>query len=246
LVYGRLRGRARAGHGRTALDGPGGADDDAGMVHVLSFTEAGVDHADNEDAFLVRTHPAAGDSWLCFLAAGQGGQAGGGPAARLACEVALDQAVRRPPSRLADILEWDVILRQADHAVSADPQAGFTTLVGLSIVAGVIVGASSGDSAVLAVHGDGEAERLTARQHKNPPVGSGGALFAPFTSGLRRPWRVLVLSDGVWKYVGWDRLVEAAREHGGQALLDALQSRARLRVSGRFTDDFTAVLLEES
>jgi hypothetical protein len=53
-----------------------------------------------------------------------------------------------------------------------------------------------------------------------------------------------VLSDGVWKYVGWDRLIALARQHDGTVLIDALQPPARLRGSRRFPDDFTIVLLE--
>ena len=52
------------------------------------------------------------------------------------------------------------------------------------------------------------------------------------------------MSDGVWKYAGWPAITQAASILRGEALLGALQARARLPGSGRFSDDFTLVLLE--
>src|SRR5262249_9479319 len=106
-------------------------------------------------------------------------------------------------------------------------------------------GAASGDSMVLAVTA-GRAADLTRGQTKNPPVGSGDAFFVPFESLLVSPWLVLVMSDGVWKYVGRDRLRQLASQHRGQQLIDALQPAARLPGSGKFQDDFTVVVLQDS
>lgn len=85
---------------------------------------------------------------------------------------------------------------------------------------------------------------MTDRQAKNPPVGSGAAWFVPFVAKLAAPWLVMAMSDGVWKYVGWDRLIAAVAAHHGEPLIEALQVSARLR-SGRFPDDFTVVVFEE-
>jgi serine/threonine protein phosphatase PrpC len=46
------------------------------MVSVITFSEAG-GHPVNEDAFAVERHPADSECWLCFVADGQGGRAGG-------------------------------------------------------------------------------------------------------------------------------------------------------------------------
>jgi hypothetical protein len=54
------------------------------------------------------------------------------------------------------------------------------------------------------------------------------------------------MSDGVWKYVGWERLMQAAAASRGDALLEALKGLARLPGSGRFPDDFTLVLFEDA
>src|SRR5262245_36356149 len=142
----------------------------AHMIRVLTFTEVG-GHRVNEDAVEVRPHPADAGCWLCCLADGQGGQPGGGPAARLACRTALDLALAHDPERLTDPDAWPSLLRQADQAVEADRDAGFTTLIGLAITRGQLTGASCGDSAVLAVSA-GKAVEVTSRQWKDPPVGS--------------------------------------------------------------------------
>jgi serine/threonine protein phosphatase PrpC len=212
------------------------------MVSVQSCSEVG-GHRLNEDAFRVQTHPLAPDCWLCLVADGQGGQAGGGPAAWRACEAALSAALRCRPERLLNPSTWSDILRQADAAVAADPVAGFTTLVGLCVYRSCVVGGSSGDSAALLVSG-GQAKELTAAQHKNPPVGCGAAVAVPFAARIVEPWRVLVMSDGVWKYVGWDRVVEIASRACGPVGITELQGLARLPGSGRFQDDFTVVVLE--
>ena len=52
------------------------------------------------------------------------------------------------------------------------------------------------------------------------------------------------MSDGVWKYVPRDLLVQIALEKNGQGLIEALSNKARLRGSGAFQDDFTIVLIE--
>ena len=65
-----------------------------------------------------------------------------------------------------------------------------------------------------------------------------------FGANLGPPWTVLAMSDGVWKYVGWERVIETVRRERGAALLADLQRAARLPGSGRFQDDFTVVLLE--
>ncbi len=144
------------------------------MVRFESYSEAG-GHPINEDAFLVAPHPADPDCWLCCLADGQGGHAGGQRAAQLACRVVLDAALRLAPRRLTEPFAWMSSLKEADAKVAADPEAGFTTLIGLGIVGGALWGASSGDSKALAT-GSGGVRELTARTVDNGEgVGAGAA-----------------------------------------------------------------------
>lgn len=212
------------------------------IVEVTTFTEAG-GHPLNEDAFLVQEHTAAQGCWLCFLADGQGGRAGGGTAARLACRVGLDIAAVARPERLLDKRYWASLLSVADFNVADDTIAGFTTLVGFAVGNGRLVGASSGDSAVLLVTG-GEARELNAGQRKNPPVGSGGAKFVSFEARLTVPWKVLAVSDGVWKYAGWHKVIGAAKTMSREALVNALEHAARLPGSEKLPDDFTVVVFD--
>ena len=138
---------------------------------------------------------------------------------------------------------WPGILRQADNAVAKDSVAGFTTLVCLCVYQGRVVGVSSGDSAALLIS-SAQPNELTAGQKKNPPVGSGAAVAVPFEAQVEEPWRVLLMSDGVWKYVGWERVIEVAGRAAGSSVIPELQQLACLPGSGRFQDDFTVVMLE--
>jgi hypothetical protein len=212
------------------------------MPNVFSFTEAG-GHVTNEDAFLVEPHPADPECLLCALADGQGGRAGGRRAAELACRSAIDAARGRTVADLRKPVVWSDLLGAADRAVEADPEAGFTTLVGFCVSGIELAGASSGDSALLLIRGSLAVE-LTEDQIKNPPVGSGAATFVPLGAALRTPWRVLAMSDGVWKYAGWENITEAAKRRSGNDLIEVLAAEVRLPGSGRFPDDFTVVVIE--
>jgi serine/threonine protein phosphatase PrpC len=208
------------------------------MLQIHSFSEVG-GHPENEDAFVVQQHPLDKEAWLCFLADGLGGHAGGGQAARLACHNA---ASGYSPEQLCELATWTSIFRSADKSVAGDAMAGFTTLVGLCVSRQLVVGASAGDSAVLLISGD-HAKELTSGQKKNPPLGSGGAEATPFLSTFKSPWQILVMSDGVWKYLGWEQIAVLANRFHGTALIEELQKPARLPGSGKFQDDFTMVVI---
>lgn len=213
-------------------------------MRIFSFSEAG-GHLVNEDAFRVEPHPDDASLLLIAMADGQGGRSGGARAAKVAVEAAMDAARHTSPSRLREHpAAWREILHHADEAVMADPDAGFASLVGFAASDGAILtGASCGDSAVL-VAADGATQVVTDHQYKNPPCGSGDANFVPF-HGANAPRRsILAMTDGVWKYAGWDAIEDAACEMHGQPLIDALASRARLPGSGAFQDDFTLLVLE--
>lgn len=199
------------------------------MIRTHSFTCAG-GHPVNEDAFVLWPHAGG---WGVALADGQGGRAGGLRAAQVACDAVATSTG-----------SWAERLTAADAAVAADREAGFTTLVALHLTGNHLFGASCGDSAAVAVCAGAAPKVLTSRQFKNPPVGSGEAEFIPFELELAPPWRVLVMSDGVWKYASWDRVWDFAARLAGEELVGALKDAARLRASGEYPDDFTVVLLE--
>lgn len=215
------------------------------MIHVTSFTEAN-GHAVNEDAFSVEQHPLDAECWVCCLADGQGGRAGGAVAARLAVDTAVQAALKLSPQDLFYGRSWMRLLTLADVAVMNDADAGGTTLIGFCLREKMLVGASCGDSAVMvAVAGESSLRDVTAGQHKNHPVGSGDARFVSFTMPLQPPRTVLAMSDGVWKYSGTSHIVECLAAERGQSLIDAIQRPARLPGSGRFQGDFTLVVFED-
>jgi hypothetical protein len=214
------------------------------MIRVFSHTEVG-GHAQNEDAIDVRPHPSDPHCLLCALADGQGGRAGGTRAAQLACRTCIEAASAQKLATLALRLDaWETILRQADAAVASDPEAGLTTLIAFCIQKDAICGASNGDSAVYALSASGPGVILTARQHKDPPIGYGAARPVGFAARLVRPWTVLALSDGVWKYAGWNKVSHAASHLIGNDLLASLRNQAGLPGSGRLQDDFTLLVLQ--
>lgn len=204
------------------------------MIHTFSYSAAGGQPI-NEDAFLLK-QLSGEQGWLVALADGQSGRAGGARAAQTACRVVVE--------RYANAARMTDAVIAADAAVAADPDAGFTTLVALVAKSDRVYGSSCGDSAAVAVCGDDAPRVLTSRQLKNPPVGSGEAAFIPFEMELTEPWRIVVMSDGVWKFASWDRVWDSAARLSGDELIDDLQAAARLRATGEFQDDFTIVVLE--
>jgi hypothetical protein len=212
------------------------------MIHAVTHSEAG-GHAHNEDAFVLRPHPADPQSYLCAVADGQGGQSGGGAAARRACDTFLAVASQAPLAELMSLRHWDDILAHVDRVVADDPHAGFTTLVTFCVARGHLAGASCGDSALALAESGQEPLVLTARQCKDPPVGSGGAVFVPFAIKLHPPWTVLAMTDGVWKYTGWDTVYQAAAAPAPEGILRSLRRAAGLPGSGALQDDFTLVIL---
>jgi serine/threonine protein phosphatase PrpC len=213
------------------------------MCFIFTHSEAG-GHPKNEDAFDLRRHPEEGVCWVGTLADGQGGQSGAAEAARLACRIVIESAMAQPTASLWKPRTWVEALRRADEGILADAGAGYTTLIGFAAVGGRVVGASCGDSALWVAGADDHIIDLTARQSKNPPIGSGGAEPTPFVAELSGSWVVLAMSDGVWKYAGRDGVRAALRESRGQELLEALLARERLPRTGRLQDDFTAVVLQ--
>lgn len=213
------------------------------MICVDTFSEGGM-NASNQDAFEVNQHPRDAECWLFALADGQGGRSGGGQAAAIACRTVINSAKEMDPTGIVKIAAWSTLLKKADAAVSNEPTAGFTTLIGFTITNGNIIGASNGDSAVVVRH-KGITQELTASQQKNPPIGTGVAAIMPLAMKLDRGWLVLAMTDGVWKFVGWNRIIRHLRNENGKSLIKSLQAGARLPGNGRFPDDFTALAVEE-
>ena len=207
------------------------------------YSEAGNGHS-NEDLVAVRPHPGDAGVFLCSLADGQGGQVGGAAAARVAVDESLRAASSLPTNELRQEALWYAVVGAADEAVCEDDAAGFCSLVSLGISEREIWGASCGDSGALLLSG-GRDSLLTEDQYKNPPVGSSAARPVAFSARLEPGWTLLVVSDGVWKYVGWESISRIAAQKQGQELIAALRQAALNANGGRLQDDFSVALLYE-
>jgi PPM family protein phosphatase len=222
----------------------GSVGDTKPLSMLKTFSDSEAEHlGPNEDALYVRHVGLKDDAVLCCLADGQGGQSGGADAAQLAVRELAALAANVPLAQLQREQTWLGFLGLADRKVEAAPEAGFTTLVGVLVTVDSVVGASCGDSAAILVPAAGDARILTERQMKNPPIGSGAANPVSFSARLVAPWKLLVMSDGVWKFCGLGSVMESARNLGGEQLFQTLRSQAAGR-SGALPDDFSLISVE--
>ena len=212
------------------------------LMKVYSHSEPG-GHLTNEDAVAVVRYAEEPPILLCVLSDGQGGQAGGARASQLAVDSCLEQAQSYRPNKLLNPFTWQAIGEAVDRGVSLDPAAGYATFVGLAVLPPFAAGVSCGDSAVALLLSD-KFVQLTERQHKNPPVGSGAARLTPMSAKLEGSWKLLVMSDGVWKFAGWEAVAERCRTEVGEALISSLRELAVSNTSGRLLDDFSVILIE--
>jgi serine/threonine protein phosphatase PrpC len=211
-------------------------------IYHWVHTEAGRDHI-NEDAVLVRPHPEDGRAVLCCLADGQGGQVGGAIAAQVAVTESIRVASSFPLKALLDETSWYGIVSAADEAVCEDDAAGYTTLISLCLSKTQVCGASCGDSGALLLNG-GREWVLTESQRKNPPVGSSAASPVAFSARLQPGWKLLLMSDGVWRYIGWEIVIQLAAMQDGETLITSLREAALNANGGKLDDDFSVALLQ--
>ena len=180
---------------------------------------------------------------ICALSDGQGGQAGGAVAAQTAVDSCLEKAQSYAIKQLVNPYTWQAIGETVDRNVSLKPEAGYATFIGLVLIPSFVIGISNGDSAVALFLND-KFVLLTEHQHKNPPIGSGVARLAPFAARLDQPWKLLLMSDGVWKYVGWETIIGRCGADSGHGLMSSLRNIAAQNTGGTLLDDFSVILIE--
>ena len=166
---------------------------------------------------------------LLVLADGAGGTSGGAAAA----EAVLAGALTFFPNSSSDCVRF---LQDLDQKLTT---VGQSTAVALVLTDSEVLGASVGDSSAWLV-GPLDVTDLTQHQKPKPLLGSGNAIPIGF-GPLPFVGRVLIGSDGLFKYVSHDRIATLAR---GVPFADAaagLVAAARLR-SGALQDDIAVVV----
>ncbi len=209
------------------------------MLH-FSDTEAGYNH-ENEDCIVVQAHPNEPNALICVLADGQGGQIGGAAAAQTAVQKTLELAAARSVKQLLNRKTWFEIVRFVDDEVAGNENAGFTTLVAVCVFNNRVCGASCGDSTALVVERSNYAV-LTEKQRKNPPIGSKAAIPVGFEDKLKNS-QLILMSDGVWRFVSYEKIAEMSRSYQGQKLIAALKALQMEQNNGKLHDDFSIILL---
>lgn len=212
-------------------------------MQYFTHTKAGDNH-ENQDYIAVWPHPIESNALICVLADGQGGQSGGQAASQTAVQQTLTFAVQYPVKQLLKKKTWFEILRRADTAVAENTGAGFTTLVALCVFNNHVCGVSCGDSMALLANRKKHIA-LTEKQHKNPPMGSNAACPTGFAANLKNS-TLLLMTDGVWRFIGNDKIAEMSRFHQGQELILRLETLQREQNGGKLPDDFSIIVLQSS
>jgi serine/threonine protein phosphatase PrpC len=197
----------------------------------------------NEDYLIARRHPQSSDGYICLLADGQGGQSNGALAAKAACETAWRLASESSFDSLLNISGWQEILAQADLA--ALTTGGFTTLIAIALNHDLASGASSGDCKAYFTqpNQNHDLTEWTRHQRRNPPVGSGEADFVPFLAHSIANGRLLIVSDGVWKYCGYEALRSATQTPDPASAITLLRTAVLQNSGSNLPDDFTVIAI---
>src|SRR5688572_20464710 len=196
--------------------------------------DSGVACAGREDRAAVFSYP---EGRVVVVADGAGGTGSGARAAE-----AVLEAVRRAGWK-AEREDWVQVLEQVD----ARGGPGQSTALVVALGGHGLCGACVGDSeAWWFPAGSGtECVELTRGQQRKPLLGSGGARVVGFAIAAPAAGRLVVGADGLWKYVPWERIVEATVQGGGSAAerAERLLESARMP-SGGLQDDVGVVVCD--
>lgn len=186
------------------------------------------------------------NNWIIVVADGAGGTGGGAEAAQAVCDGIITE-FRTHITELDNIL-WGASLKALDQKMLRTCNGGLTTAVVVAINNGRVSGASVGDSMAWLLS-DTDMIDLTKYQLRQPLLGSGEASpigFRPIFMNGRIPYgRLLVGTDGLFKYAQPDRIVTLARNDNLEKATISLIDAVRLR-SGALPDDVAIVLCEET
>lgn len=209
------------------------------------YTETG-GHEVNEDHVLFKSHPADSSVWIACIADGQGGRAHGAEASAQACSAFYAAACELETRNLFDQATLHKLLVRTDDAVSQT--GGFTTLIAAVLSYQQICGGSNGDSKMYlaASCAVDTMQEITQGQPKNPPVGCGNAAFTTFSLALADRARLLIVTDGVWKYAGYEALSQVIKMDSLRDAASVLKTAALERSGSSLPDDFSLIALENN
>lgn len=172
------------------------------------------------------------------VADGAAGIAGGSHAAEQCVAFVQNMIAANVPR---DEVYWMEALTRLDDAMLRDGNAGESTCIVIEVRDGVCFGACVGDSR--AVHFDGdESVDLTLQQSRKPLLGSGDAVLSPIRFDLKAG-RLLMATDGLWKYALWSDILAVLDSHVWESLPVQLVDSVRLP-SGNLQDDVGVVVVD--
>jgi serine/threonine protein phosphatase PrpC len=135
------------------------------------------------------------------------------------------------------------LLRSLDLTLFAEPAAGEATAIIALVTPQLVVGASVGDSEAWLIR-HGVELVLTEAQNRKPLLGSGRAEPVGF-GPVRLEGRLVVASDGLFKYCDRERLLSVATAEPLGVAATNLVAEARLP-SGALQDDVSIVLCDRT
>ena len=180
------------------------------------------------------------DRIVLVVADGAGGTRGGAEAAQFACDRVMQFAtVSAGSSR-----DWTERLHAIDRELSKSDLGGQTTLVVAEVWNGAVSGAAVGDSQAWLVSPRGEMLDLTEDQQRKPLLGAGTARPCPFGPIEMRGGRLLLATDGLFRYAAQDKVLDVAAARVIPRAPSLLIDLARLP-NGELQDDVAVVICEE-
>ena len=195
-------------------------------IRVLAASGSGEDRA--------IAIPSAG-GYLVAVADGAGGTGDGAAAAD-----GLIEFVSKLTKSAAST-DWFDALCTFDDQLSARRSGGHTTGVVAFVSSGQVLGASVGDSSAWLISPTGETTDMTTNQRRRPLLGTGEALPVQFEAE-RRGGRVLLASDGLFKYATGELISALAMKGSAAEAVDALANSVRLP-SHALQDDVAVLLV---
>ena len=180
------------------------------------------------------------DRIVLVVADGAGGMRGGAEAAQFAC----DRVMQLAAASAGTARGWTERLHTIDQELSGSDHGGQTTLVVAEIWNGQVCGASVGDSEAWLLGDHGAMRDLTEHQQRKPLLGSGAARPCAFGPMDMAGHRLLMGTDGLFRYAAKDRVLDVAAGTVIPRVPSLVTDLARLP-NGEFQDDVAVIVCEE-